>query len=264
MKNNKFTIGSDPEVFLKKVIDGVEVYFPAITVVSGDKYEPTQIDDEGRNILVDNVMLEFNTLPTNNIDGFMNEHINFLNYLKKEMDTKGCKISSSAYAEFHPRFLESESAKLFGCEPDYNAYTKTVNVAPEATVNFRSAAGHIHVGYDNPEMGKSLELIKLLDLVLGVPSVVYDKDRDRRKMYGKAGAFRFKDFGFEYRVLSNYWIFNNRCLRRIYEGVNKAFSLYENKYKMSPKLEKDVISTINNYDITIAKKIINDELKTIN
>lgn len=253
----KFSIGSDPEVFLKKEIDGVTEYFPAIGIVEGSKEEPTPIGNKGRHILVDNVMLEFNTIPSLNVNDFVNEHLTFLNYLKKEMNKEECNISKKCYVEFHPRYLDNESAQEFGCDPDFNSYTLAENIAPTPDVNYRTAAGHIHIGYDNQSKEESIKLIKLLDLTLGVNSVIDDEDRNRRIMYGKAGAFRFKPFGFEYRVLSNYWIFNEKQLRKIYKAVERAFKLYEMGYSMDNKLQSKVINSINTYNVNEAKDIIN-------
>ena len=258
INKTKFSIGSDPELFLKKEINGIMEYFPAVTVVKGNKYKPTPIDDEGRNILVDNVMLEFNTLPTLDLNAFIKEHLTFLIYLEKEMLKKKCVISKKSFVTFHPRFLKSKSAETFGCDPDYNAYTQTQNIPPEATVDYRTAAGHIHIGYDNKEYEKSIEMIKLLDLTLGVQSVLNDSDRHRRIMYGQAGAHRMKDFGFEYRVLSNYWIFDKFKLLEIYKGVERAFELYNIGYSMDKALESRVIKTINKYDTKEAIEIINE------
>jgi len=263
MTNNKFSLGSDPEVFLKKVIDGIEVYFPAVEVITGDKNAPTKIDNEGRAILVDNVMLEFNTKPTYDMDNFVKEHLTFIEYLTNEMNKKECKLSKKAYVEFNPKYLQSDSAKLFGCDPDFNAYTMERNIPPEASVNFRSAAGHIHIGYDGHCVDTTRELIKLLDFTLGLQSVIDDDDRGRRLMYGQAGAFRFKNFGLEYRVLSNYWIFTPEKLRKVYNGVIKAFELHEMGFSLDKKLEKDTIEAINTYNVDTAKRIINEQLNNI-
>jgi len=263
LNTTKFSIGSDPEVFLKKVIDGIPEYFPAVAVITGDKYDPTPVGDKGRNILVDNVMLEFNSIPTLNMKDFVNEHVTFLDYLRGEMSKKQCTISTKAFVEFHPRFLNNKSAKTFGCEPDFNAYTLSENPVPKAEVNYRTAAGHIHIGYDNPSKKKSVELIKLLDLILGVESVLLDQDRHRRVMYGKAGAYRKKPFGFEYRVLSNYWIFNEDYLRKVYKGVQRAFKLFNAGFEMDRNMEHKVINTINKYDTKSALEI-NNEIKKIN
>jgi hypothetical protein len=256
------TLGSDPEVFLKKELEGKLVYFPAVGVIPGDKDDPHPIDDQGRNILVDNVMLEFNTLPTTTEKGFVKEHNKFLGFLQSEMLKEDCIISTSSFVEFEPRFLQSESAKEFGCDPDFNAYSLKENVAPTATVNTRSAAGHIHIGYDGHNFEKNIQLIKLLDLTLGLQSVIDDKDRSRRKMYGKAGAFRLKDFGFEYRVLSNYWIFEDKYLKKVFNGVHKAFELFDNGFQINDALENDMRIAIDNYDLNLSKKIINEKLKT--
>ena len=34
-----------------------------------------------------------------------------------------------------------------------------------------------------------------MDLFLGVPSILIDPDTERRKMYGKAGDYRLKEYG---------------------------------------------------------------------
>lgn len=256
-----FTLGSDPEVFLKKVIGGREEYFPAIGVIEGDKFNPHAIDDEGRNVLVDNVMLEFNTIPSLTKSEFIEEHLDFLNYMSKDVEREDCTISEESFVEFKPHFLDSEIAQTFGCDPDFNAYTLKSNIAPKGDVNTRSAAGHIHVGYDGHTMDESIALIKLLDLTLGVTSVIDDKDRDRRKMYGNAGCYRLKPFGFEYRTLSNYWIFSEKYLRKVYEGVEKAFELHKKGVSLSKEDEALVISTINNYNVESAKLLINKYLK---
>ena len=54
---------------------------------------------------------------------------------------------------------------------------------------------HIHIGYDNNNIDASLRLVKYLDLYLGVPSVLKDKDKRRRSLYGKAGCFRLTSYG---------------------------------------------------------------------
>jgi hypothetical protein len=256
-----FTLGSDPELFVTKKINGKLEFFPAIELIQGDKWCPVPIDDEGRSVLVDNVMVEFNTLPVLNVESFVSEHVDFLDYIKTDMQSKKCDISDVAYAEFKPKYLDSEIARTFGCIPDFTAYTRQENPSPDANGNFRSAAGHIHVGYDGHNEDDSIELIKLLDYTIGVQSVLDDKDVNRRKMYGKAGAYRMKDFGFEYRTLSNYWIFDEKYMRSVYAGVEKAFELFNLGIKLPTELEADVITCINTYNKSLANKIINTNLK---
>lgn len=83
------------------------------------------------------------------------------------------------------------------CDPDYCIYTEKQNEKPKDadTTNIRSAGFHIHVGYDNPEVDRSLRLLFYLDAYLGLPSILIDKDVQRRTLYGKAGCFRLTDYG---------------------------------------------------------------------
>jgi hypothetical protein len=46
----------------------------------------------------------------------------------------------------------------------------------------------------------------ILDNVILPFEKYWDKDTERRKLYGKPGAFRPKPYGCEYRVLSNAWV----------------------------------------------------------
>lgn len=108
---------------------------------------------------------------------------------------------------------------VFGCNPDYNAYTKDVNPAPSAEMarGLRTSGGHIHFGFVNPkEAGfdpSNLEhyyaLVKAFDCFVGLPLKRMNLlNEERQNLYGKAGAFRFKtDYpGIEYRVPSSDWV----------------------------------------------------------
>lgn len=141
------------------------------------------------------------------------------------------------------------------CDPDFNVWTESVNVPPENTTSLRSAGGHIHVGYDNPTMERSSKIIMAMDIFLGIPSIILDKDKDRRKMYGKAGCFRFKDFGCEYRTLSNFWIFDDELIEWVFNNTQKAIEFVNNDTIITN--DKEIINCINNQDITLAYQLIN-------
>lgn len=82
--------------------------------------------------------------------------------------------------------------------------------------------GHIHVGYDNHEPATSIDIIRAMDLFLGLESVVLDTDKERRRVYGKAGAYRFKKYGIEYRTLSTFWIENEKLIRWAFNKTQEA------------------------------------------
>ena len=64
-----------------------------------------------------------------------------------------------------------------------------------------------------------------MDIMLGLESLTLDKDVDRRKMYGNAGCFRAKDYGVEYRTLSNFWISNDDLIKWAFDKTIEAVEL---------------------------------------
>jgi hypothetical protein len=122
-----------------------------------------------------------------------------------------------------------DEAKILGCDPDYNAYTGELNPTPDGTRTFRTAAGHVHVGWgadiptDNPEhLEICRNFVKQLDTTVGMLMCIIDRDPQRRELYGKAGAFRPKSYGVEYRTPSNIWLKNVQFRRAIFELMNVA------------------------------------------
>ena len=114
---------------------------------------------------------------------------------------------------------------------------------------------HIHIGYDHPTVPESLRMIKLLDIFLGIPSVIIDPDKERRKLYGRAGAFRLTKYGFEYRTLSSYMMSKDSILDLICKLLMLAL-----EYCGTPlEFDKDQIQhIINESDVEKAKKFLNN------
>ena len=141
------------------------------------------------------------------------------------------------------------------CDVDYNAYTMKANPKPKgASTNLRSAGFHIHVGYENPDVDTSLALVKYMDAFLGIPSVVKDKDKKRRSLYGKAGCFRLTDYGFEYRVLSSAMMGTPSKLSFIWKQLQKALKAYQTNYSLP---SRDLVQeAINNSNVELAKQLI--------
>ena len=115
---------------------------------------------------------------------------------------------------------------------------------------------HIHVGYKDPDVDVSIDLIRAMDLFLGVPSVFMDPDTERRKMYGKAGDYRLKGYGVEYRVLSGYFLGSNELLSWLWDATQKAID-FVNAGGIITNPE-DIIKAINNCDKELAKEILED------
>jgi hypothetical protein len=221
MENIK--IGADPELFLER--DGEII--SAEGMIGGTKDIPKAISKAGHAIQEDNVMVEFNIPPSETREDFI-FNINFVkSYLDTLAEMKGCKLNFSASAELDPKYLATDQAQHFGCEPDFNVYLRGENTPPCGTGELRSCGGHIHIGYDNPSEEQTIRIAYAMDMVLGLESLALDKDDKRRSMYGKAGSFRFKDYGLEYRTLSNFWIQNDELIGWAYDKTLEALALVE-------------------------------------
>jgi hypothetical protein len=97
-----------------------------------------------------------------------------------------------------------------------------------------------------------------MDLYLGVPSVILDSaSKDRRLLYGKAGCFRNKPYGVEYRSLSNFWAFERKYINWIFDTVDAVTKDLVLNYniKFTEEMEKNIVNCINNSDVELAKKI---------
>ncbi len=259
MQNNKINnilIGTDPEIFLVGEYDNKIV--PSYKFIKGDKYNPESITDQGHSIQSDNVMVEYTIPPSSNSDDFI-KHNNFmLGYIRDTIASPNyCKLLISAYKEIDPEINEEEAANHFGCEPDYDAYTCNQNHVERLYPLGRSCGAHIHIGYDNPNMETSLDIIKAMDLFISIPLIILEPESLRKTLYGKAGAFRFKPkYGVEYRSPSNWWLTNDDSMKWVFESTLKACNFINEGSIITN--EEDIIKAINTNDKILAKDILDD------
>jgi len=247
------TIGADPELFFEK--DGEIISVEGL--IGGTKKEPRPITDDGHSVQEDNIMAEFNIPPSNTRQDFI-DHIEFVKgYLSLVANKNNAKLNFSASANIDRKYLKTKQALEFGCEPDFNFYSKRSNEKPSSRSTLRTCGGHIHIGYDNPTQKQSEMIIFAMDIALGLPSLELDLDDKRRSMYGKAGSFRFKEFGIEYRTLSTFWTASEELIGWAYDKVQYAIELINSgaieKVKPYSKL---IEKTINTNDRVMAQKLI--------
>lgn len=229
MRITNFTVGADPELFI--INKRTNKVVSSIGLIPGVKGTPYVAEDmpEGFGLETDNILAEFNIPPVENCQSF----VNALNYMKSYIRAFVQKVNPdydikcSAYEIVDEDQLQSQEAKLFGCSPDYNAYTESVNPKPDGTkTNGRSAGFHIHLGYNDHNIDTTLQLIKLMDLYIGLPSLLYDNDKDRRSLYGKAGSFRLTPYGLEYRTLSSAMYNTDELMTVVWNGIIKSIEAY--------------------------------------
>lgn len=216
------TMGSDPELFLE---DAKGKVISAIGKIGGTKDKPRPLKDLGKGYAVqeDNVLLEYNTPPTKGIATWSNSQSAIRDYLAEMVGKLGLKLSTKASHSMDDDQLDHPNAFVFGCDPDYSVWKMKWNAKPQCDDHrLRSAGGHIHVCYSNPNQADSIRLGRLLDFWVGAPLAEVDPDKKRRLLYGKAGAIRFKPYGLEYRTPSNFWTLSRHTVEAVYINVKEA------------------------------------------
>ncbi len=268
-----YVAGADPEVML---VDPDGQLVSAIGIVPGTKKEPHKV--KGGFVQHDNVMGEFNVTPSGSSDEFEYNIRAVLGSLAKIV--KPNVLTIRAYAQYPEEALEHDEAKVFGCDPDYCAWPNRdgilcMNSIPshKALEPYRSAGGHFHIGYkkETEEMlrddyGK-IEVVKMLDVFLGIPSVALDPDpsaKERRALYGTAGAHRPKEYGLEYRTLGNFWVRAPELVHLMYELADRAVDLTltgESGRILDQVGQKTIQDIINKSQPRKAKQVVANILK---
>lgn len=258
------TLGADPEVFLR---DFNGKMISAVGKIGGTKEKPIPIPGMGNiyrdefTMQEDNVALEYNIPPAYNIDDFVDYNEMALLALDDMLpaDLEICIVPS---AKFDPDQLNTRQAKRFGCDPDYNAWTGAINPSPKKKTNLRSCGGHIHLGLDQSMNPLDIEeIVRYMDLFLGVPSILLDFDKNRRQLYGKAGSFRFQSYGLEYRTLSNFWLNDEAVIEWVAKQAFLIEQVANNPRNLdltdpSSNLAKAIVKCINNSDTQAATELV--------
>ena len=204
-------IGADPEFFLNCAY--TDYPKSAHKIVPGTKDNPYPV--KGGAVQHDGVAAEINIDPSSdfetfnaNIDSVLDEiECRWLGHWKMDKRT----VVKSFTSEFMER-LPKEVREL-GCEPDFDAYTGSPNPRPVDN-GYRSVAGHIHVGWTENEtmddwyFDLCRRVVRELDRNVGVYTSFRWPDQERKNLYGKAGCFRPKPYGLEYRVPNNQWLWS--------------------------------------------------------
>lgn len=256
-------IGADVELILSA---GADRGVSAEGIFGGTKNKPKPIVELGAGFFIqeDNVLPEFNIPPADNADKFAHDIYRAVNWVMHIAMQRGWDATAVASSLFPAAQLKTVQAMTFGCEPDFCVYTRSENPPPDKTnPRLRTAGGHVHVSYTIDGIRASQHdayipimehIVKAMDLYLGVPSLLVDQDVRRRSMYGKAGAFRPKDYGHEYRVLSPFWTVNQRA-PWVFEQTKRAVESYNAGLKFTPTLDKAIQLAINGGRLLVVEKL---------
>lgn len=280
----KITIGADPEGWLYS--KSKKEFIPIIGLLGGTKQKPLIITEEGHAVQEDNCSWEFNIPPVTTFEDFRDACNLCLQHIQEIVGDDFVLVQKPS-TTFDPKYLKTKKATEIGCSADECAYTYRTLPAPVLTSNVRFAGGHIHIGWENPTWLDSLTLLYWLDLYLGVPFTLIDCDNNRKEVYGNAGRHRQKDYGVEYRVLSNLWLADERLMKFMWDQLFKAVEAFNERGQLIEKSEinqkvkdsidsqnrPELINLIKSYGICsieqldelerIATRIINPATRTV-
>jgi hypothetical protein len=265
MKQLKFKIGADPELFMA---DQAGVLKAACGRIGGTKDAPQELGiGEGFFVQEDNVAIEFNIPPANSADELKSHLSRAIKELANGVKTMyNFQIVNLSAASFPAEELTTPASQIFGCDPDFNAWTTRKNPRPAAVdKNLRSCGGHIHIGVEDPDKWDRYAIVKAMDLYLGVPSVIMDRGELRKRLYGKYGAHRIKPYGVEYRTLSNFWVFDDKLIEWVWNNTGKALTAVDARSIDFDSEQEAIRTAIDNNDKATAQRLIDKyELEIVN
>lgn len=251
----KIMLGADPEVFLHNLQHELR---SSIGKIGGSKLHPMPLPlGDGYCVQEDNVAVEFNIPPAASMQEFVESIRKTLSFLNDGIKSElGLEFSNLSAAYFPKEELKDPAALEFGCDPDYNAWTGKRNPRPKATDDtLRSCGGHVHIGLSDSVDKQSV--IRFMDLHLGVPSVLMDNGELRKQLYGKAGAYRDKVYGVEYRTLSNFWIFQDKTIEWVWKATERAVAAAESRHVLDDAMATNIQEAINNNNKKLAESLVN-------
>lgn len=261
-------LGCDPEFFFKN---------KSGQIIGAEQVIPKKgLTKDGQKVIIDGVQAELNPRPHTCRDVVASNIRTCFIHLQNNMD-KGITCDFSVMSEISKDNLDvlADSSKVFGCAPSRSIYQGLKSRLSLKKVNpekyrKRAAGGHIHLGFDtNLEMKRALttdheRTVYMLDILVGNTSVLVDRDagnKERRKLYGKAGEYRLPKHGLEYRTLSNYWLTSKPMMSFAFGMARMAVDLMSSKecdeyFKaFTSKVDKEKIhKAINNNDFDLAMK----------
>jgi len=258
----KLLLGTDPELFAQTE-NGIITSVAGLLGCSKDN----KLDLGNVRLQEDNVLVEFDTDPTDDFIGFNSLVLKGLEESAKAIKPLGYKLAEGVSSHIYtPDEIKgfAPSALEFGCSADFNGLTGERNPKPQSSdAGLRSAGGHIHFGFC-PKVWVDEETQMLMtvmcDYYLGLASLMLDPDTRRRELYGKAGTIRYKEYGIEYRTLSNFWIFEEKKRRWAWEQSQKAYDFVKDRQNAmtlaSMVSPNEIQRVINAGDLALAEQYI--------
>lgn len=241
-KRGMLTLGCDPEFFFTTA-DGRTIGAEKIIPKAGLKHAYAERGTKPF-VIIDGVQGEFNPLASTCRQSLCSHirdcirltHAAVQTYNNQQTNTKDeVTINASPLVKLQKEELDTldKTNQVFGCDPSFNAYGDYVDVSSVNPLKYlyRAAGGHIHIGFPKkPDFATELadKVVHMLDIICGNTCVLIDRhpgNKERRKLYGRAGDYRLPAHGLEYRTPSNFWLVDQRVASLVLGLVRQAVDL---------------------------------------
>lgn len=284
----RITLGSDPELLLKNVVTNKVV--SALRVLGETKEQPKVVQYEDKKITIylgqtkehpidlgdgvraysDSTLIEsaFPEVPSSEL---LVQRLRSVFQKMKRRIGKNYTLLPQASHVFDKDELDHPLAWLIGCSPTINVWDKRINEPKPFTDGLRSSSFHVHVWSadykkdpDGPLMTVPTKekMVKLLDVYLGVASVLFDRDPTalaRRRLYGRSSECRFTPGGIEYRCLGSYSLRSQELVHLVTDLVDHTVSRFNDGTgddALRLIKEADIRGAIDKCDAVLANKVL--------
>jgi len=227
-------MGADPEFML---VDDKGHIHSAIGIVEGTSEQRLKI--KSHQFYYDNVLAECAIAPGNSRKKVIDSFRECFEIYAAIVEEHKLKLLPRAFHEYDESELKHEDARRVGCSIDRCAYKVQDTEPPKdiiAKSNIRSGGGHLHLGSQSvleEWCFFTAPTVVLMDLFLGFPSLYIDHDPTsaaRRKIYGQAGRYRIKEYGLEYRTLSNFWLASPKLVGLMYDLSEFVLDIVDKRF----------------------------------
>jgi hypothetical protein len=253
--------GCDPELFFKQ--NG--------KIIGSEKVLSKNGLEQLSNVVEDGIQVEIHPSSTSCREILAGNIRDIFYNIRRKIKDTDIELDFNSFVNIDIEEMESlsEKSKQFGCATSKNIYDKNakIEVSDPSKYYFRSAGGHIHLGVDSGRVSvvhdNIVDIVKLLDIIVGNTCVLLDREKgniERRKNYGRAGEFRIKNYGLEYRTLSNFWLRHCTLMSLVFGLSRYAVSIWRSnqaKDFLKSVNYEDVRKAIDTNNITLARKNFN-------
>lgn len=254
--------GLDPELTLysleqKRIVS-------AIPVLKCDKHNPIDLGD-GVKFHADNTLAEFSMRPETTGPALVKSmRVSFQkmqDYLGKQY--RLLPKASHVYPDEDLVPSHSVDPMQIGCEDSFLCWGQCLKPTNGFVGGLRTGSFHLHLGHAKLlEFEHRLNAIKLLDIYLGLSSVVFDKDetaRARRALYGVSGEHRLPIWGIEYRVMGPFALRSPALVELVIDIAEYALdAMREGRQDEIIGMihPEEVERAINTCDVPLARRIL--------